>query len=546
MPLTMAVQIGNKALVTKMIDEFEQEMPSGPSLENLPGNVRKISRQVATADLGLLTILDEKNGRGMSPLHIAAASGNEQLIRLLVCHGANVNIIGSVDKWTPLFYAALSGKYDSVELLLSFGANRDICDARGMSCIDLLEKEINTLKTRLKTTNTVEKYDVQNESLQAVLPVQYLMGDIERFLDISCDSSIQYRLSRLKKVLKVFQTNQQKLLKLLEDEDIDGLEELLLNEKVQINEPLSRIYPITALDYAASMGFDKIVDLLLTHNADPYICDNKSYTPLHNAADGGYHKVVRVLLNDGVNVNHQTAKQQYTPLHVASMKGHDNVAMILLSAKDIDLSIRDQSNKNAFQLASTPQLQKLLARGSENLFLAVANNNIEKLREDLKTMNVHSRFADNMTLLHVAAAKDFSEVGEMLLDAGIDINALGGKENNTALHCACASSSLNFTKLLINKGAELSIPDLHGRVPYEVTSTNDVRKLLLTPRKTLNGGPTSAADVNDDNKCIICLSNNANTIVYPCKHSSVCTECVVYVDECPLDRCHIADVVVKE
>ena len=58
---------------------------------------------------------------------------------------------------------------------------------------------------------------------------------------------------KLNKVLEVFQTDQQKLLKLLEDEDIEGIEELLLEEEFQIDQPLSMIYPITALDYAASM-----------------------------------------------------------------------------------------------------------------------------------------------------------------------------------------------------------------------------------------------------------------------------------------------------
>ena len=37
---------------------------------------RRISRQVVMSSLGLIPLVDQKNERGMSPLHIAAATGN--------------------------------------------------------------------------------------------------------------------------------------------------------------------------------------------------------------------------------------------------------------------------------------------------------------------------------------------------------------------------------------------------------------------------------------------------------------------------------------
>jgi len=73
----------------------------------------------------------------------------------------------------------------------------------------------------------------------------------------------------------------------------------------------------------------------LTYNADPYITDKQSYTPLHNASNGGHVKVVDALLQDGVNINLQTAQQHYTALHIAVLKNHDSVVKLLLAHEGI-------------------------------------------------------------------------------------------------------------------------------------------------------------------------------------------------------------------
>ena len=48
------------------------------------------------------------------------------LVKLLIEHGADVNIIGGSNQWTPLFYAAQSGHATAVELLLHTGADAQV------------------------------------------------------------------------------------------------------------------------------------------------------------------------------------------------------------------------------------------------------------------------------------------------------------------------------------------------------------------------------------------------------------------------------------
>jgi len=77
-PLNMAVQINDTDLVIKIIKEFKDENVVLSNDCGIPVTTnRRISTQAAMANLGLPSIVDQKNERGMSPMHIAACLGNE-------------------------------------------------------------------------------------------------------------------------------------------------------------------------------------------------------------------------------------------------------------------------------------------------------------------------------------------------------------------------------------------------------------------------------------------------------------------------------------
>ena len=96
----MATQIGDLPLVQKLIDrqfeeiptlqqcqqqqqqqqqqQFKQQQKRSPDSTKTTTTSprRRISRQVVMSSLGLIPVIDQKNERGMSSLHIAAAAGN--------------------------------------------------------------------------------------------------------------------------------------------------------------------------------------------------------------------------------------------------------------------------------------------------------------------------------------------------------------------------------------------------------------------------------------------------------------------------------------
>ena len=72
------------------------------------------------------------------------------LIRLLNGYGASLDLQGGIAKWTPLFFAALCGHHCCVEAFLSIGADKELNDARGVNCLEMVEKEMAKLRHRTR------------------------------------------------------------------------------------------------------------------------------------------------------------------------------------------------------------------------------------------------------------------------------------------------------------------------------------------------------------------------------------------------------------
>jgi cytochrome c2 len=58
-----------------------------------------------------------------TPLHVAAATGNQAMVLLLLERGASLNVARSFDGYTPLHVAAEAGRTQVVRLLLDQGAD---------------------------------------------------------------------------------------------------------------------------------------------------------------------------------------------------------------------------------------------------------------------------------------------------------------------------------------------------------------------------------------------------------------------------------------
>ena len=136
----------------------------------------------------------------------------------------------------------------------------------------------------------------------------------------------------------------------------------------------------SSLMLASQKGYEDVVERLLQQNNVVLDCRNNTQaTPLMDAASGGHIKIVQLLLRAGADVNAQTIYGN-SPLLLAAEFGRDQVVEEILKQQGTDISLRQW---------------------------VIPYN--------------------GWTPLHWAASKGYNKIVQLLLAAGLDVNA---KDNN--------------------------------------------------------------------------------------------------------------------
>jgi ankyrin repeat protein len=134
--LVVAALLG--AVVSPAHADFSTDL--GAKLNPLSPYYNNIPRAAQANDVGKIRSLlsdgyspnqTDENG-GTTGLHVAASSGNLQIIAILYKAGADINQRDNVGS-TPLDYAAERGRPEAVKLLLDMKANIDLGNKNGMT-----------------------------------------------------------------------------------------------------------------------------------------------------------------------------------------------------------------------------------------------------------------------------------------------------------------------------------------------------------------------------------------------------------------------------
>jgi ankyrin repeat protein len=75
------------------------------------------------------------NRKGWTPLHYAAAAGDNEIVKMLMDKSAQLDAL-SPNGTTPMMMAARNGHILTVKLLLDAGADATLKNQRGMTAID--------------------------------------------------------------------------------------------------------------------------------------------------------------------------------------------------------------------------------------------------------------------------------------------------------------------------------------------------------------------------------------------------------------------------
>jgi glycerophosphodiester phosphodiesterase len=98
--------------------------------------VRSNSTEALTSLLGTDIDINCCDALGQTPLYLAARSGNESFVHLLLPYKPLLDTYETVKSWTPLIIASLEGFSAIIEVLLKHGANVEHRDLLGWTAID--------------------------------------------------------------------------------------------------------------------------------------------------------------------------------------------------------------------------------------------------------------------------------------------------------------------------------------------------------------------------------------------------------------------------
>jgi len=195
--------------------------------------------------------------------------------------------------------------------------------------------------------------------------------------------------------------------------------------------------------------------------------------PLHEASWQGNTATVTALLADGANVNQSFAGS--TPLGFAAVNGHEETCQVLLDHR---------AEVNPRDVCCSP----LLAAAKHNH----ANIVLLLVQRDADVHNrldVDARKDVDLTPLYFAVRQGDEQIARLLLKHGANPNQLCNcsYENHrgycSLLHLAARDNLQEIAAALLEYGAHINAPDVHGATPMHwavLNNTHEFVGLLLT------------------------------------------------------------------
>ncbi len=254
----------------------------------------------------LVKIVNVKDNHGQTLLHIAAKSGNLNVMKCLVNKGASTN---TKDKYynTPLHSAAYAGELDIVKYLI------------------------------IKNNNI----NAKGEYGRTPLHIAAINGDLDM---------VEYLIKRYANIDAKDNCGMTPL-HLAADVGELGIVEHLINEDAYVDARDEHYR--TPLFFAAENGKLNVVKCLIEKGANVNAKNEYGETALHRvvyrATFSGDLRIVEYIINKGANVNAKN-RDGRTPLHYSALSGSYNIAGCLIR-EGSDVNAKDKDGNTALHLA---------------------------------------------------------------------------------------------------------------------------------------------------------------------------------------------------
>lgn len=289
------------------------------------------------------------------------------------------------------------------------------------------------------------------------------------------------------------------------------------------------------LQMVCVLGKQDFVELLLSRGTDPNGPGYYYGSPLQAAARNGQYEIVQILLQHGANVNMLQGRWQ-TPLRAAIMSGNSSVVQLLIShAANFNLKYKTQrlyvndSEKTsasvlqlALEVGNIDTMKLLLAAGADPsedtsylphpLIMCCQQGRVDIAHLLLQAgtcVNISGRkrkyrlqvAPEDASPLHAAISGGHTQLVELLLSSGADVDREVTECDETPLMTAIQKRNLVIIRVLLDAGAEVNHISKQGTALQEAVRTGDivlVRELLAAGAVVANPKAVCGPSKQDD------------------------------------------------
>ncbi|XP_075385061.1 protein phosphatase 1 regulatory subunit 12B isoform X5 [Tenrec ecaudatus] len=240
---------------------------------------------------------------------------------------------------------------------------------------------------------------------------------------------------------------------------------------------------------ACSSGDTDEVKKLLARGADINTVNVDGLTALHQACIDENLDMVKFLVENRANVNQQD-NEGWTPLHAAASCGYLNLAEYFIS-HGASVSIVNSEGEVPSDLAEEPAMKDLLLeqvkKQGADLEQARKEEEQQMLQDARQWLNSGKiedvrQARSGATALHVAAAKGYSEVLRLLIQAGYELN-VQDHDGWTPLHAAAHWGVKEACSILAEALCDMDLRNKLGQTPFDVADEGLVEHLELLQKQ---------------------------------------------------------------
>lgn len=211
--------------------------------------------------------------------------------------------------------------------------------------------------------------------------------------------------------------------------------------------------------------------------------DTNGLTMLHYAAYAGDMGSVRLLMENGADLNAKVKGSGWTPFFLASLGGHTEMVTWFIG-NGIPLEMKDGKGRSAVHITAQQdhkELVELLLRygigihAQDKAGMTPLHSASLSGRQDTASLliakgaDINSRDFAGQTPLHLAAFGGNTRLIELLTARGAEID---GRDNTgeTALHMAAFGGHQDVVEMLVENGAKSDNKNIHGESPEKMAA----------------------------------------------------------------------------